>query len=250
MDADTYVASDALGLLLNSSQVLPKSNIGMVPNGCNRGFSSGVMLFKPSLKKYQRMVMEMAQVLTGNATKRNDEQIINSLYEDKVTELDKKFNCMSPAGLNSAYSCQKRCAEVVVSHFTGLPKPARADVESINLVRGISPSIQRSDDTMSRFYCDLIDNQALLTKPLQRIVSRADGCCHTPALESDPPDCARATLLIALSDPSDCPAQVMLENSEMHGRWFGVYNRSDIAPDQIFNGGRPIYVGPALYLTG
>ncbi|CAK0788885.1 unnamed protein product [Prorocentrum cordatum] len=240
MDADTYVASGALGLLLNSSQTIPRNNIGMVPNGCDRGFSSGVMLFKPSLKKYLRMVFHMAQVLTGNASKRNDEQIINALYEGKISELDSKFNCMSPTGVNLNHSCQKRCAEVVVSHFTGLPKPARADVESFSLVRGTAPSVQRNGDAMSRFYCDLIDSQALLTRPLQRIVSRADACCHTPALESDPPACAGVQ--------EKCPAQVLMESSEREQRaWLGVYNRTGIVSDADFNGGRPIYAGPGSY---
>jgi hypothetical protein len=250
MDADTYVASDALGFLLNSSHFVPSNRIGMALNACERGFSSGVMLFEPSLEAYKRLMVETAQVLAGNATKRTGEEIINSVFEGKITMLDSKFNCMSSPGLKGAdcldsspdWPTAKRCEEVVVSHFTGLPKPAKADVEFLNRVRGDAPSAQRSGqnhDVLPAFYCDLVDNQALLTRTLQRQLFSVDGCCHSPPDEDDPPDCREAQ--------EQCSDHILMANSELRGKWFGVYNRTEIAPDPVFNKGRPIYIGPHGY---
>merc|ERR1719291_465755 len=80
MDADTYVANDKLGYLLNSTDT-PPGNIGAIPSsytprgeaGCRTGFSSSVMLFRPDLNRYRWMMFEVARMLAGNGTLGSDE---------------------------------------------------------------------------------------------------------------------------------------------------------------------------------
>lgn len=181
MDADTYVANDKLGYLLNSTDV-PPGNIGMIPSsstlpgeaGCQTGFSSSVMLFRPDLYAYRGMMVQVARTLAGNATRRGDEQIINIEYEGRVTELDSKFGCLYPASKDGPDPCALTCStEVVVSHFTGLPKPTSADATQLSRVKGNDPetSIRRASKVhrhaLSTYYRDLVENKEMLTKPLQ-----------------------------------------------------------------------------------
>ncbi|CAK0866348.1 unnamed protein product [Prorocentrum cordatum] len=273
MDADTYVASGELNSLLNGTvkDPVPEGNIGMVPNACNRlkvhgvtaPYSAGVMLFKPSLEKYQSMLVKVAEVMVGNATEMNDEQIINDVWEKQATALDKKYNCMDPWDLQKADKCQTRCTEVVVSHFFGGPKPAIADEKFLSFVRKPSGPFEQcsamnhgSCNAWQNFYCDLVDNLAMLTRPLQQSIKRLGSCCHAPALESDPSDCH--------SEQEDCAETVSFNNIyklnrsvnlEKQAPWFGNYTKvtkvvkgnSTFVPDPLFHGGRPIYAGPNGY---
>jgi len=273
MDADTYVASGELNALLNGTgaSLVPEGNIGMVPNGCNRvhshgvnsPYSAGVMLFKPSLEHYMGMLVKAAAVMAGNATRQNDEQIINDYFENNATALDRKYNCMDPWDVQGADKCQKRCTEVVVSHFFGGPKPAIADEKFLSFVRKPSGPFEKcsamnhgSCSAWSNFYCDLVDNVKMLTKPLQLNIKRLGGCCHMPAQESDPEDCH--------SVEEDCAETVNFNNifklnrsvnTEKQAPWFGNYSKTatvtwgkqTFVPDPFFHGGRPVYAGPNGY---
>mmetsp|Transcript_96007 Transcript_96007/g.253603 ORF Transcript_96007/g.253603 Transcript_96007/m.253603 type:complete len:881 (+) Transcript_96007:103-2745(+) len=273
MDADTYVASGELNSLLNGTDKdpVPEGNIGMVPNACNRlkmhgvtaPYSAGVMLFKPNLEKYQSMLVKVAGVMSGNVTGMSDEQIINDVWGKQATALDKKYNCMDPWDLQAADKCQKRCTEVVVSHFFGGPKPAIADERFLSFVRKPSGPFEQcsamnhgSCNAWQNFYCDLVDNLAMLTRPLQQSIKRLGSCCHAPALESDPSDCH--------SEQEDCAETVSFNNiyklnrsvnMEKQAPWFGNYTKvtkvvkgnSTFVPDPLFHGGRPVYAGPNGY---
>jgi len=197
LDADTYVASDKLSHLLNSTH-LPEGAIGMVQNGCRNDFNSGVMLLKPDIHKYQSMLAEVARVMVGNSTKQHDQPIINAAYKSRIITLDKKYNCMDRT-VSEGATCEESCTEVVVSHFTGLPKPAKADEKVLSIVR--KPSSPRlhcsstnrgSCGAWSDFYCDLVASRSLLTGPLQARLSTTGACCHSPAREGDSSDCLEA----------------------------------------------------------
>jgi len=273
LDADTYVASGELNSLLNGTDEnrVPDGGIGMVPNACNRvrvggvssPYSAGVMLFKPSLENYTGMLVKVAEVMAGNATRKSDEQIINEFFEKQATALDRKYNCMDPWDVQGADKCQKRCTEVVVSHFFGGPKPAIADDKFLSFVRKPSGPFEKcsamnhgSCKVWSNFYCDLVDNLGMLTKPLQQNIKRVGAFCHTPALESDPDDCH--------SVQEDCADTVNFNNvyklnrsvnMEKQAPWFGNYSKTTtvlwgnatVTPDPLFHGGRPVYAGPNGY---
>jgi hypothetical protein len=188
MDADTYVVNDKLGELLNSTD-LPPGHIAMVPSsytqkgevGCQNGFSSSVMLFRPDMSKYLGMMTSVAQILAGNASQRSDEQIITNEYNGAFTRLDTKFGCVYPSSKEGPDACSMSCVDVVVSHFTGLPKPSLADVEELSKVKGDNPEtrIRRASKVhrkaLSSFYRDLVENKEMLTRPLQ------DGIALTEA---------------------------------------------------------------------
>jgi hypothetical protein len=180
MDADTYVVNDKLGELLNSTD-LPPGHIAMVPSsytqkgevGCQNGFSSSVMLFRPDMSKYLGMMTSVARILAGNASQRSDEQIITNEYNGAFTRLDTKFGCVYPSSKEGPDACSMSCVDVVVSHFTGLPKPSFADVEELSKVKGDNPEtrIRRASKVhrkaLSSFYHDLVENKEMLTRPLQ-----------------------------------------------------------------------------------
>jgi len=273
LDADTYVESGELNTLLNGTgaNLVPEGNIGMVQNACNRQhsagvtapYSAGVMLFKPSLEKYKVMLSKVAEVMNGNATRKNDEQIINEVYETQLTAMDRKYNCMDPWDVQGADKCQKRCTEVVVSHFFGGPKPAMADKTLLSFVRKPSGPFEKcsamnhgSCSAWSKFYCDLVDNKNLLTVPLQQNIRRLGGCCHTPAQENDPDDCHSVEEACAETVSFNNVYKINRSvNMEKTLPWFGNYSKTTtvllgkraITPDPFYHGGRPMYAGPNGY---
>jgi hypothetical protein len=238
LDADTYVVSDKLGSLLKSPD-LPDGNIGMVRDGCHTEFNSGVMLFRPSSANFRKMVEMVAGAMTGNTTKMHDQPIINRVYEGRITELDKMYNCMDATGSTHDAECHKPCKEVVVSHFTGLPKPAKADVDFLDIVRRPRSPIQHcfatnhgSCSAWATYFCDLSVHKKSLTKHLRRSIGATGGCCHTPRRKKDPSECQ-----------DECPNQVkFVSDTAFH--FLGVFNKTNIVPDPVKHAERPIYMGP------
>jgi len=248
LDADTYVASGELNSLLNGTgtNLAPEGNIGMVPHACNRvrsaghgataPYSAGVMLLKPSLEKYKGMLVKVAEIMARNATSRkNDEEILNEVYGSQVTALDRKYNCIDRTGKTAAAECAQNCKEVVVTHFTGLPKPASADAKFLDIVRRPYSPILHCFNTnhgscraWSAYYCDVVQNKQSLTKRLRQTLEATGSCCHTPRQESDPPECR-----------DGCPSQVKLDPSP------GVFNKTNLFSHPVWNAGRPIYIGPS-----
>jgi len=181
LDATTYVTNDV-------SHLMPMNDygsIGMVPSSCKQSFRSGVMLFRPNLEKYRLMMRSVAEMLAGNATKRSDDQIINSAYQGRIFALDDRLNCISDSSSEGTDACSESCFTKVaaIMNFNGLPKPTLAD--SVQLMKfeeavasgsdGLSAKMRRSH--LSPFYCDLIRNKELLTKPLQSILSAINSAC-------------------------------------------------------------------------
>jgi len=132
LDADTYVMNDQLGFLLNTTK-LPEGHIGMVHDGCRTGaaqdgeYNSGVMLFRPDRRMFIKLLKVVGGVMSGSLEGKPDQPIINEAYKGQVKALDRKYNCIDRTGRTATVECAQNCKEVVVTHFTGLPKPASAD---------------------------------------------------------------------------------------------------------------------------
>jgi hypothetical protein len=99
----------------------------MAPDGCkinlktgNTEYNSGVMVFKPSLEIFQSM-LEMVSVRSGDDML--DQNIINEVFEGKVVELTKEFDCIDPVGvppgLRRPCKAANLSAEVVGCFSTG-----------------------------------------------------------------------------------------------------------------------------------
>jgi len=247
LDADTYVMSDQLGFLLNST-TLPDGNIGMVHDGCRTGaaqdgeYNSGVMLFKPHRGMFTKMLKVVGGVMSGALEEKPDQPIINEVYKGRVSALDRKYNCIDLTGRTAAAECAQKCKEVVVAHFTGLPKPATADAKFLDIVRRpYSPMLHcfntnhGSCGAWSEYYCDVRQNRRALTRRLRNTVEATGGCCHTPRQADDPPECR-----------DGCPSQVRVDGWMPVAAVRGVFNKTNLPSDPILNAGRPIYVGPAI----
>ncbi|CAK0858348.1 unnamed protein product [Prorocentrum cordatum] len=247
LDADTYVMSDQLDFLLNST-TLPNGNIGMVHDGCKTGpaqdgeYNSGVMLFKPHRGMFTKMLKLVGGVMSGALEARHDQPIINEVYKGRVSALDRKYNCIDLTGRTAAAECAQKCNEVVVTHFTGLPKPATADEKFLDIVRRPHSPILHCFNTnhgscgaWSEYYCDVHQNRQALTKRLQDTVEATGGCCHSPRQADDPPECR-----------DECPSQVKVDGWMPEGAVPGVFNKTNLPSDPVLNAGRPIYAGPAL----
>jgi len=239
LDADTYVMNDKLGFLLNSTE-LSEGNIGMVPDGCHQKnaadgmYNSGVMLFRPHRGMFTKLLKAVGGVMSGALEEKPDQPIINEVYKGRVTALDRKYNCIDRTGKTAAAECAQNCKEVVVTHFTGLPKPASADAKFLDIVRRPYSPILHCFNTnhgscraWSDYYCDVVQNKQSLTKRLRQTLEATGSCCHTPRQESDPPECR-----------DGCPSQVKLDPSP------GVFNKTNLFSHPVWNAGRPIYIGP------
>jgi hypothetical protein len=246
LDADTYVMNHNLRVLLKSTP-LPDGNIGMVKDGCSDAYNSGVMLFKPDRVMFTRMLKMAAGVMSGALEQMHDQPIINEVYKGRVTEIEKKYNCLDRTGRTAVAECAQSCNEVVVAHFTGLPKPATADPHFLDIVRRPYSPILHCFNTnhgscgvWSKYYCDLEANKGSLTKRLRRSMGATGSCCHTPrpgrhTVPHDPPECR-----------DGCPSQVTVDG------WADtkeVFNKTNLPSDPILNAGRPIFVGPQTYMS-
>jgi len=192
MDADTYVFKSELRDVITSTSLL-EGEIAMVRDMCKQKgdeeeFNSGVMLYEPSLSAFAGMLARIAErrsdLDNGDYGNILDQRIINVEYRDRVVELPPRFNCVD-AG-SGGRRCHKKCLdEFVVAHFTGLPKPTRADVYRLKLVRdeertAVDEVCQGSNkgccDRWADFFCAMKNESAYLSGRLQRMLEKAGEC--------------------------------------------------------------------------
>jgi hypothetical protein len=229
LDADTYVMDDKLGFLLNSTDV-PQGNIGMVHDGCRTRaaqdgeYNSGVMLFNPHRGMFRNLLKVVGGVMSGTLEEKPDQPIINQVFKGRVTALDRKYNCIDLTGRTAAAECAQSCKEVVVTHFTGLPKPATADAKFLDIVRRPYSPILHCFNTnhgsckaWSGYYCDVLQNKRSLTKRMRHAVEATGGCCHTPPRTTDPPQCR-----------DGCPSQVKVDGVDYLPNYLGVFNKTNL----------------------
>jgi len=192
MDADTYVFKSELRDVITST-TLRDGEIAMVrdmckPKGDEEEFNSGVMLYEPSLGSFSSMLARIAERSRdinnqdyGNIL---DQRIINVEYRGDVVELPDRFNCVDPGKSNAR--CPKKClGEFVVSHFTGIPKPTRADYNRLRVVRGenltaieatCKGSNKGSCHRWPDFFCAMKKESAYLSGRLQTMLEEAGEC--------------------------------------------------------------------------
>jgi len=238
-DADTYVFNGRVNELLNSTALDP-GQIAMVPDGCKSEYNSGVMLFRPDLAVFRQM---LELVVNRSREEVLDQNIINAAYAGKIKELDREFNCVDIMGVQPGvqrhHACQKKCsANVVVSHFTGHPKPTAAKRRLLASVRRPESPKTTCKNTnfgscskWSDYYCDLQAHRKTLSKNLQGWLRQTGGCCHTPySPQTDDESC------------QDCPAQLRVAGeAPFPYAATGSFMRSNIEPTS-YNGGKPIYI--------
>jgi alpha-N-acetylglucosamine transferase len=94
-DADTYVFSPRVKQLLTATR-LKKDHIAMAPDGCKDEYNSGVMLFRPSVGIFRKM---LEHVVTHKREQILDQNVINAAYAGKIMELDREFNCVDIMGV-------------------------------------------------------------------------------------------------------------------------------------------------------
>jgi len=172
-----------------------------------------------------------------------DQNIINAAYAGKILELDREFNCVDIMGVQPGvqrhHACQKKCsANVVVSHFTGHPKPTAAKRRLLASVRRPESPETTCKNTnfgscskWSEYYCDLREHRKTLSRSLQGWLRQTGGCCHTPFNpRTDDESC------------QNCPAQLRITGeAPFPDAATGSFMRSNIEPTS-YNGGKPIYV--------
>mmetsp|Transcript_91849 Transcript_91849/g.246412 ORF Transcript_91849/g.246412 Transcript_91849/m.246412 type:complete len:388 (+) Transcript_91849:59-1222(+) len=192
MDADTYVFKSELRDVITSTD-LREGEIAMVrdtckPKGDEEEYNSGVMLYEPSLGAFSGMLARIAE-RSSDASNQDygnilDQRIINVEYRGQVVELPDRFNCVDPG--KSGPRCPKKCLdEFVVSHFTGIPKPTRADYGRLRVVRGgnltavqetCKGSNKGSCDRWPDFFCAMKKESEYLSSRLQTALEDAGEC--------------------------------------------------------------------------
>jgi hypothetical protein len=237
-DADTYVFSGRVNELLNS--FLEPGHIAMAPDGCKSEYNSGVMLFRPEVAVFRQM---LELVVNRSREQVLDQNLINAAYAGKITELDREFNCVDTMGVQPGvqrhHACQKKCsANVVVSHFTGHPKPTAAKRRLLASVRRPESPETTCKNTnfgscskWSEYYCDLLEHRKTLSKSLHGWLRQTGGCCHTPYNpQTDEESC------------QNCPAQLRIAGgAPFPDVATGSFMRSILEPTK-YNGGKPVYV--------
>jgi len=252
LDADTYVFNDGINFLLNSTLV-PDGHVAMAPDGCKTNlktggteYNSGVMLFKPSLETFQSM-LEMISVRSGDEML--DQNIINDVFDGKVVELDKKFDCIDPVGVppglrrpcKTERICQKK--EVVISHFTGMFKPTKANPFYLRLVQQPASFKATCENTnhggcqkWAEYYCSMHQQRKHLTPELQEALETVGGCCL--GHHASNPECTHSTSFNESTD--SCPRVVDFSTKDAELPWMSEYYISNMVPT-AFHDHRPIY---------
>jgi hypothetical protein len=252
LDADTYVFNDGINFLLNSTLV-PEGRVGMVPDGCKLNkktgsteYNSGVMLFKPGLEIFQSM-LEMVSVRSGDEML--DQNIINEVFEGKVVELHKNFDCIDPIGVppglkrpcNAMHLCKKKA--VVISHFTGMFKPTKANPFFLKLVQQPGAYKAACENTnhggcqkWAEYYCAMYQQRKHLTDELQEALEAVGGCClgkHANNIE-----CLHTSGFNSTTD--SCPRVIDFSIHDQESPWMSEYYISYKVPTS-FHDHRPIY---------
>jgi len=247
LDSDTYVFNDRIQELLTQT-TLPDGHIAMAKDGCKDQFNSGVMLFKPNLDVFKSM---LKMVTESSREKILDQELVNAIYKDKIVEVPREFNCVDIVGVQPGLrkECEFHCTkDVVISHFTGYPKPTNAVRRRLEIIRRPgAPEIACTGKNFgscrkwSAYYCDIRKHSKYLTKELQTVLKQTGECCHTPF---DP-----------TQDTESCKECVASLNFTFPVRpdLSGTFVRTTMKPTE-YNGRKPIYVninkkdGPPLYM--
>lgn len=184
LDSDTYIWNDQIREVLNMN--ITGAQMAMAPDGCKPEHNSGVMLFNSRLRHFSNLMTEIAAHSGGREVL--DQTIINIEYHDSIVTIDKKFNCID-------YSSDKRCSldcdvGTVISHFTGRPKPTRAEKFLQPMVRDQAKALEYCRGTnrgnckfWQNYYCDMKINQRYLTPWLQRALNQSGDCLAKPSFE-------------------------------------------------------------------
>jgi len=176
-----------------------------------------------------------------------DQNLINEVYHGKIYELDREFNCVDTLGNQPGVAdaddkaCNVHCSKnVVVSHFTGHPKPTAAKRRLLELVRRPgSPALACKDtnfgscEKWSEYYCDIRQYSKNLSKDLRFWLHKTGECCHSPF---DPK--------LDKESCKECPASLHIKGEDVahiDPQINGVYVKTNIKSSK-YNGGKPIYI--------
>jgi len=181
LDSDTYVLSSEIRNILDVE--LGPNQIAMTPDGCKPEHNSGMLLFRPDLGAFTRLMSEIA--LHSGGREVLDQTVINLEYKDNIVTLDKKYNCID-------YSVDWRCPlscgnDTVIAHFTGAPKPTRQSVWNLERVRALNGSdacIHTNRGCCgfwSMYFCDMKKSQAHLSARLGKALNET-GPCLVPGM--------------------------------------------------------------------
>jgi hypothetical protein len=251
MDSDTYIFSSRILDLVKLE--MPDDHIAMAKDGCKDEYNSGVMLYKPSLHVFSYM---LKLVEKRQREKVLDQELINSAYSGNIKEVSREYNCVDTMGIQPGQQrmCDMHCSDnVVVSHFTGHPKPTAAKRRLLELVRRPgAPAIACTNTNFgscakwSEYYCDIREHKKKVSKNLQYWLHNTGECCHTPFdPKKDQESC------------KECPSTISIQNKDKKAapsNAYGTYVKSNI-PSSKYNGMRTIFVkydsiknGPLQYL--
>jgi len=258
MDSDTYIFRSHVKWLVTKLE-LPTDHIAMARDGCKDEYNSGVMLFRPGVGVFQRMLKMVTERRREQVL---DQSLVNAAYRGKIVEIDREFNCVDTVGIQpgtTGKQCEHRCSKnAVVAHFTGHPKPTAAKRRLLEMVRRPgAPALACMNTNFgscakwSDFYCDIRKYKDHLSDELQHELKSTEPCCH--------PDRFSEKVGRKFSERNwetclECPATMeikfqhrkaeeLLWTEAMRGNvkyLEGTYVKTNI-PSGKFNGGRPIY---------
>jgi len=181
MDSDTYIFKDRVRWLVEEMELPSLEHIAMAKDGCKDEYNSGVMFFKPNLEVFRSMLLMVTQRRREQIL---DQTLINDYYRSKIVPIDRKFNCMETVGVHPGMTKPgEPCADVVVAHFTGHPKPTSP--ERLELVRrpGAPDQVCKNTDLgacrkWSEYYCDIRTHSQRLSPELRNELWSSGPCCH------------------------------------------------------------------------
>jgi len=179
LDADMYILRDGIQDILDLQ--LGPGQIAMTPDGCKPEHNSGMLLFRPDVKVFARLLENIAIHSGGREVL--DQTVINMEYRDNILSMHKKYNCVD---YSADWRCPLTCGnDTVIAHFTGTPKPTRQNHFNLEWVRTASP-INGSERcihtnrgncaTWPLFFCDMKRSQAFLSRNLQRALNETGEC--------------------------------------------------------------------------
>jgi len=251
LDSDTYIFSSRIQELVKRD--IPDDHIALAMDGCKDEFNSGVMLYRPRLSVFKRM---LELVSTRKREQILDQNLVNDVYRGKVQEVPREFNCVDTMGVQPGLrrACQSHCSEgAVVAHFTGHPKPTAAKRRLLELVRRPgAPALACANTNFgscakwSEYYCDIRKHFDNVSMALRRWLNKTGECCHSPFDPSTDDESCK-----------ECPSTLSIHSKKPRtssSKVYGVYVKSSVAP-QKFHGGKPIFVkwktieaGPPQYM--
>jgi len=179
LDADMYILREGIQDILDVQ--LEPHQIAMSPDGCKPEHNSGMLLFRPDVKVFSRLLENIAVHSGGREVL--DQTVINMEYKGNIVSLSKKYNCVD---YSADWRCPLSCGnDTVIAHFTGTPKPTRQSAINLDWVRTASP-VNGSDRcvhtnrgncaTWPLFFCDMKRSQKLLSRNLQRALNETGEC--------------------------------------------------------------------------